>query len=111
MNKQILNFLKALRESADLQYKIFTEGSCYRLYMILKTVFPTAKPYWSDRSGHCITQIDGEFYDIGGRVTKQHVEDMGYYKVPKNQEHGYSLMKWLGHEKNHSVATEKYKDQ
>lgn len=109
MDKKVLKFLETLRDSADLQYKIFTQGSCYRLYMILKIVFPTAKPYWSDRSSHCITKIGDTFYDIGGKVNKQNIEDMGYYPIPKNQEHGYSLMKWLKDGENHSVATERYK--
>ena len=107
MEKRVLNFLEALRESADMQYKIFTQGSCYRLYMILKTVFPTAKPYWSDRSNHCIIDIDGNFYDIGGKINIRHVTEMGYYPIPKNQEHGYSLLKWMESD-THSVTVEKY---
>lgn len=110
MSANVLKFLEALRDSADLQYKIFTQGSCFRLYVILKTVFPTAKPYWSDRSNHCITNIDGLFYDIGGKINKQHVEDWGYYEVPKNQIHGYTLMKWINPGENHTVPTERYKN-
>lgn len=101
-------FLKELRESADIQYKIFTEGSCFRLYRILKTIFPEAKPYWSDRDGHCITKIDGKYYDIGGRVTDKYVKDEGYYRIIKDQIKAYSLMKWVDKETNLSITVQKY---
>lgn len=103
------DFLKELRESADIQYKIFTEGSCFRLYRILKTVYPEAKPYWSDLENHCITEINGRFYDIGGKVRKEHVEDKGYYKIPKKLLKGYGLLKFvIREEETYSVKVEKY---
>ena len=105
----VVNFLKALRDSADIQYSIFTKGSCFKLYEILKVLFPDAKAYWSDRDGHCITEIAGDFYDIGGKVTKDYVENEGYYVIPEDQLHGYSLMKWLRDKENHSVSVSKYK--
>lgn len=106
---EIEDFLKELRESADIQYKIFTEGSCFRLYRILKTIYPEAKPYWSDLDNHCITKINGKFYDIGGEVKKSHVKDRGYYKIPKKLLKGYSLLKFVTQEKEvFSVKVEKY---
>ena len=106
----IKEFLKELRDSADIQYKIFTEGSCFRLYCILKVIFPQAKVYWSDRDGHAITEIDGKFYDIGGEVTKEYIDDMGYYIIPENKLEGYRIMKWLDVKTNLSVKPEKYKN-
>lgn len=105
----ILDFIKELRDSADIQYKIFTEGSCFRLYCIIKTIFPKANPYWSDRDEHAITEIDGKYYDIGGEVTSEYVSDMGYYLIPENQLEGYRIMKWLNEKTNLSVRPEKYK--
>lgn len=105
----ILEFLTKLRESADIQYKVFTEGSCFKLYEIIKTVFPQAEAYWSDRDGHCITKVDGEFYDIGGKLSESYTEDMGYFRIPEDQLHGYSLMKWLNKDSCNTVKPEKYK--
>lgn len=105
----IEKFLQELRDSADIQYKIFTQGSCFRLYKILKTLFPKAIAYWSDVDGHCITKIDGKYYDIGGEVKEDYIIDKSYYKVHKSQLKGFSLLKWLSEESNNSVSVEKYK--
>ena len=105
----IIEFIKELKDSADIQYKIFTEGSCFRLYCILKTIYPEAKAYWSDRDGHAITEINNKFYDIGGEINREYVENQGYYLVPENQLEAYKLMKWLNNETCLSVKPEKYK--
>lgn len=111
MKTIIREFLKELRDSADIQYKIFTEGSCFRLYKILKVVFPEAKAYWSDLDNHCITKIDGKFYDIGGLIKKSYVINKSYYKVHKSQLRGYSMLKWVS-EDSESIGSriEKYKN-
>ena len=107
----VKEFLKELKDSADIQYKIFTEGSCFRLYLILKTIFPDANAYWSDRDGHCITEIDGKFYDIGGEIHKDYTVVWNYYLVPKEQIKGYSIMKWVNKDTSFSVRPEKYKTE
>ena len=45
---------------------MYTEGSCYHFYLILKEVFPDAEPYYDN--DHIVTKIDGKFYDITGEV-------------------------------------------
>lgn len=102
-------FLKELRESADIQFKIFTEGSCFKLYRILKIVFPKAKAYWSDLDNHCITKVGDEFYDIGGIVKKSYIKGRSYYLIPKSQLRGYSLLKWMNEEDSIGTKIEKYK--
>lgn len=104
------DFLKELRDSADLQTKIFTEGSCFRLYQIIKTIFPDATAYWSDLDGHCITKVGKEYYDIGGIIKKSYVNIRCYYKIPKNQLRGYSLLKWMNNEDSIGSRVEKYKN-
>lgn len=104
----IKEFLEELRESADIQYKIFTEGSCFRLYCILKTVFPEALPYWSDMDGHAITKIDDKFYDIGGEIAVDYVNSNGYYLIPENQLQGYKLLKWIDKDTCRSAKPHKY---
>lgn len=104
----IKEFLKELRESADVQFKIFTEGSCYRLFMILKILEPKAIAYWSDLDNHCITRIEDKYYDIGGEVKQSHIEDRAYYQIPESQLKGYALLKYTGRKNHFSVKVEKY---
>ena len=104
----IEEFLKELRESANIQYKIFTEGSCFRLYRILKVISPKSKPYWSDRDNHCITRIGEKYYDIGGEVKAEYTKEKGYYEIPKDQIKGYILMEFNREEDMFSVTVEKY---
>ena len=102
-------FLTALRESADIQYCVFTQGSCFRLYQILKIIEPKAEAYWSDLDNHCITKIDGKFYDIGGEVSSAYITDCNYNKIPKKQLKGYALLKYTTdatHQPN--VTVQKY---
>lgn len=106
----VKEFLKELRDSADIQFKIFTEGSCFRLYKILKVIFPTAKAYWSDLDNHCITRIGKEYYDIGGLVKKSYIKGRSYYKIPESQLRGYSLLKWMNGEDSIGTKIEKYKN-
>lgn len=76
----ILEFLKELKYSCHLQEDIFTKGSCFRLYRILKTIYPNAEPYYSHTDGHWITEIDSKFYDINGEIIKEYV-DHKYEKI------------------------------
>jgi hypothetical protein len=102
-------FLKELRDSSDYMMTIFTTGSCFRLYKILQTIYPNAIPYWSDRDRHCITEISGRFYDIGGEICVSHVEDRGYFKILPKMENGYYLLKHTSNKDNqYSVTVEKY---
>ena len=45
---------------------IFSYGSCLNLFIILRNIFPEAKPYFN--IDHIITKIDNKFYDIKGTV-------------------------------------------
>jgi hypothetical protein len=101
--------LKELRDSAEIQYNIFTKGSCFRLYRILKLIYPSAIAYWSDRENHCITQIGQKFYDIGGEIHAEHMKREGYYPIPEDQMKGYALLKYhLDDQETHSVNVSKY---
>jgi hypothetical protein len=46
--------------------KIFLFGSCLNFHLILRSIFPEAKPYYN--VDHIITEIDGKYYDITGQV-------------------------------------------
>lgn len=65
-------FIKELRESCpQLMLDIFQYGSCYRLYLLLKMVFPNATLWYDRVVGHVYTEIDGKFYDIRGWHKRQ----------------------------------------
>lgn len=108
MNKIEL-FLKELRESADVMSKIFTQGSCFRLYVILKILYPKAIAYWSDRDNHCITKINNDYYDIGGMIHKDYINDKSYYQILTEQLDAYKLLKYKNKKDIDYVTTEKYK--
>lgn len=58
--------ITAIRESFNGADYVYTNGSCYKFYKILKTIFPNAKAYYN--SDHVITKINGKYYDITGEV-------------------------------------------
>ncbi|ABO50334.1 hypothetical protein Dred_1809 [Desulforamulus reducens MI-1] len=76
----VLGFIQLIKETAPKEMtRIFTQGGCYRFHLILKVVFPEAKPY---KVGFCrnpkqmgredfiplhvISKIGNRFYDING---------------------------------------------
>lgn len=102
-------FLQELRNSADIQYNIFTTGSCFRLYCILKVIFPEVKPFWSDSEGHSIVKLGDKFYDIGGELKKSYVENAEYREIDKEFFNGYRMMKYSpDHEHKPKIYTSRY---
>ena len=81
MKNNILEFLKELKHSYHKNELIYTEGSCFRLYSILKTIFLQATPYYSQMDGHWITWIDSRFYDINGEISLDYVAHKKYEKI------------------------------
>lgn len=70
----ITAFLAMLRAlHPELEWKCM-HGSCFRLYLLLKEVWPDAEA-WTNVD-HVITKIDGRFYDIRGEV-----EPTGYLRM------------------------------
>jgi hypothetical protein len=59
-------FISVIRDSFIGSQQVYTEGSCYHFYLILKEVFPEAE-CWYDQD-HIITKIGDKFYDITGEV-------------------------------------------
>ena len=60
--------IRTIREShSDMQF-MFTHGCCFEFYKILKSQWPQAEPYFSNREGHVYTKIDKEYYDIRGKA-------------------------------------------
>lgn len=76
-----LKLISEIRNSfADSVY-VYTNGSCWEFYKILKCVYPEAEAYYN--SDHVITKINGKFYDITGEVecTKLYLTVDGNYSI------------------------------
>jgi hypothetical protein len=63
---QIHNLIDAVRSSFVGSIQVYTNGSCYQFYKILRCVFPTARAYFN--IDHVITKIGNKYYDITGEV-------------------------------------------
>ena len=68
-NISILQFINALRKTDRYIEIIYMEGACYQLHLLLKELFPEAKPYINKEKNHVITEYLGKFYDITGEVS------------------------------------------
>lgn len=71
----VMKFITLLRESDRFIKQIYSQGSCYQFYRILKYLFPKAKPYVvgfynhqlnKEVMEHIVTEIDSVLYDING---------------------------------------------
>lgn len=67
-NDRVESFISKVRDSFIGSQQVYTEGSCYHFYLILKEVFPEAEP-WFDED-HILTKIGDKFYDITGEVRR-----------------------------------------
>ena len=65
----ILDVITTIRNSFPNAVEVYTSGSCYKFYLILKAIFPKAKAYYN--SDHVITRIGDQYYDITGEVQKE----------------------------------------
>lgn len=72
------NLISAIRDSFDNAEYVYTNGSCYKLFNILKVVFVDAEAYYDPIEGHVYTKINNQFYDINGvqRVNKSKLVKM-----------------------------------
>lgn len=86
------DFIKTIRESFIGSEMVYTRGSCYQFFRILKSVFPQAEA-WFDMN-HVITLIDGKFYDITGEVKKGgHLRMEEHYATCETYEYRFSIFK------------------
>ena len=89
-----LYFIRLIRKSFVGSDVVFTSGSCFRLYEILKAVFPHSKPYIQD-GNHVLTKIENQFYDINGYVTpkenpvKFDKNNPSHLELKNNKFHGH----------------------
>lgn len=72
-------FISTIRDSFIGSQQVYTEGSCYHFYLILKQVFAGAEPYYD--MDHIITKIGDKYYDITGEVRREDVSTK-YERLP-----------------------------
>ena len=89
---EILKFISSIRDSFEGAEIVYTKGSCYQFYKILKGIFPAAEAYYD--MNHVITKIGDCFYDITGKVDvgghfPMVTSETDYNEVKNNK---YSLM-------------------
>lgn len=79
----VLKFIELIRDSFEGADYVYTHGSCTKLAMILKYIFPEGEIYTD--LNHSIFEYDGKFYDINGfaEKTKNYVPilDFGVLKA------------------------------
>ena len=80
-------------------------GNCYQFYEILKTIFPDAEPY---ENGHVLTKIDGEFYDIRGKLINEGMKS-GLFPVLPKRTSSLSQNKWTDERRNEYGEEERRK--
>lgn len=64
----IESLIKTIKNSFKGSDYVYTAGSCYKFYEVLKEVFPEAKPLINQEGQHIVSLIDGKCYDINGLV-------------------------------------------
>lgn len=62
------SFISTLRDSVPNADVVFTQGNCFKLYILLNKVWSEAKPYYDGIAGHVYTKIGDKFYDIHGEL-------------------------------------------
>lgn len=72
-------FLSTLRDLHPDMARYGLNGGCFRVYLLLKQVYPQAEPYYN--GDHVITLIDGDFYDIRGRVEPATLTPSNYTRM------------------------------
>ncbi len=66
--RQVIKFISLVRESHPEMINIYTQGSCFNFFLILKEMFPESIAYYDQN--HVITKIKNKYFDITGEVIK-----------------------------------------
>lgn len=75
-----LILLDGLAKSDPYIKTIFLDGSCYKLHLFLKSIWPQAIPVINVEKNHVATLIDGVIYDITG-IAKEKFVMMNYADI------------------------------
>ena len=89
----ICTFIDELRNSDMYIKHIYSEGGCYKFYLLLSKMYKNTIPYISYNKNHIITKHKGKFYDINGEVS-----DIGYAIL--SEEEIPMVSNWSFHKNN-----------
>lgn len=78
-----------------------TNGQCYDLFVLLRSYFPDAQPWYDNILGHVYTRIGPLWYDVRGAH-----EERGHL-VPLTHSDGHRPHRWF---KNSNSATSRFRD-
>lgn len=78
MNK-VEKFIVRVRALGSCIEDLCLYGNCFRFHLLLKNVWPKAKPYYND--GHVITKIGNNYYDVKGKISGK-----GYWKMERYEQ-------------------------
>lgn len=62
------SIIAAIRNSFNDAVKVYTEGSCFQFYLIIKSICPYAEPWYDSIVGHVYAKVGDKFYDINGQL-------------------------------------------
>ena len=64
---RVIDFIKKEFQEAKLNpERIYMQGQCGNLHILLKNIFPSAETVSCNNSGHIMTKIGNGYYDING---------------------------------------------
>ena len=62
-------FLLNLRNTDKYIEMIYLNGGCYKLHILLKTIYNGCEAFINKNKDHVITKYNGKYYDITGEVS------------------------------------------
>lgn len=68
IKSEILTTIQLIRESFDGSVEVYTKGSCVKLAMLLKHLYPEGQVLYD--MDHAIFEYNGTCFDITGEVRK-----------------------------------------
>lgn len=93
-NRQILNFIEAVRDSHPKMVEIYTKGSCLNFHIMLRRAF--GGEAWFNIN-HVVTKIDDCYYDITGVVSpKGYMKYGNIYATKKRNSRSFTQMYQMG---------------
>ena len=96
---RVLSFLTTLADAVPNAQQVFTEGCCFRLFLILRHQWPEARAYYVSVEGHVYTQIGKWLYDIRGRWSRDHLPPGFWLDTERRLFLSAHRWHWLGRDK------------
>lgn len=66
MRSKVVALITTIRNSHPDMEELYLFGQCYNFFLILRSQFPEAIPYYDTMEGHVYTKIGKYWYDIRG---------------------------------------------